>query len=208
MDTVIGALDAIKRSWDVFWEAQEKVIVDSGEGSRKKRKTTAAQGLSTGKAGNPDAFAIAFTISARISTMVFSSLPLQSLPESTRFDIQRTLAEAQTSFIQLVLQQAFEVIRKNLTNPRLEVWGCQVGAAALLRLNYGLIAAQQLRLRAESDEKMGARMLDVAGDDGVLPELSLEIVRIGLPAWSSSLSWLILISFEICSAAPPSLMQT
>jgi hypothetical protein len=77
------------------------------------------------------------------------------------------------------------MIGENLTGPKGDMWACQVGAAALLRLEYALIAAHQLELKGEIDENTCARMLDVVEDDGALPELILEIVRILLLTWSS-----------------------
>lgn len=178
-DIVIGVVNALKHTWDLFWQSQQRFIVNRSERSRKKHKTTAEE-LSDHKTDDPNACAVACALLARISSTVLSSISLQSLPESTRLDIQQTLAEAQASYIRVAQRQAFELIGNNLRNPGRDIWGCQVGAAALLRLEYSLIAARQLCLRAQIDDKLSTTMLDVAGDDEALPELGLEIVRIAL----------------------------
>ena len=80
------------------------------------------------------------------------------------------------------------MIGRNLLDPKGDAWACQVGTASTLRLEYTLISARYLDIRAEIDKNIFATMLDVVGDDGALPELSLEIVRIPLLAWSFRLS--------------------
>jgi hypothetical protein len=208
-DTLAMVLSVLKRTWDESWEWQQRIIADGGEGSRKKRKTD-TEVLSSAKAGDPDASAVAFALSARISSMVLSSLPLQSLPESTRLDILRTLADTQTSLIHLALRRAFEVIEKNLRNPRRDIWSCQIKAAALLKLEYALISVRRLRLTAKRGENISVRLLDVASNDGTLPELTLEIVRISpqTRSFCSALTSPNLISSAVCSAVPPMIMQT
>jgi hypothetical protein len=176
-DTVAHVLDTLKHSWDLFWEAQQRIIADSGEGPRKKRKATAGRS-SSGKAGDSDVLAIAFALTARVSSVVLSSLPLQSLPVATRLDVQRKLTDVQSSFLQLALRRTFETIGNKSTDSKEDNWACQIGSAALLRLEYTLIAARHLSLKASTDGKMCTMMLDVVGDDGALPELCLEIVRV------------------------------
>jgi hypothetical protein len=185
--TMTGVLDTLKHTWDVFWEAQQSVTANSGEGSRKKRKL-AAEGLLSAKADDPDVLVVAFALTARISSIALSSLPLQSLPASMRSDVRQTLVGAQSSFIQSTLQRTFKMIGRNLLDPKGDAWACQVGTASTLRLEYTLISARHLGIGAEIDENVFATMLDVVGDDGALPELSLEIVRIPLLAWSFRLS--------------------
>jgi hypothetical protein len=181
-DTMTSTIDTLKRTWDVFWEVQQRVIANSGKGPRKKRKITAR--LLSSQADDPDVLAASFALTARMSSIVLSSLPLQSLPVSTRLEVQRTLADTRSGFIRLALQQATEMIKNNLADSKEDGWACQVGAAALLKLDYTLTAARPLGLRAETDENMCTMMLDVARDEKALPELSLEIVRTSLLALS------------------------
>jgi len=184
---MISVLNTLKHTWDMFWEAQQSIIANSGKGPRKKRKL-APEDLSSAKAGDPDVLVVAFALTARMSSMALSSLPLQSLPDSTRLDVRQTLVDVQSNFIQSALQMMFKMIRRNLLDPNGDAWGCQVGIASTLRLEYTLISARYLSIRAEIDENVFATMLDVVGDSGTLPELSGEIVRTPLLAWCFRLS--------------------
>jgi hypothetical protein len=178
-DTLAFVLKTLKHTYDVFLEAQQNAIVQSGKGPRKKHKIT-RDGFLSGKVDDPDTSAVAFALSSRISSMVLSSIPLQSLPESTRPDVQQALVDAQSSFIQHNLHRTFETM-KNLTDSKCDTWACQVVAAALLRLEYTLIASQRA-LGIKIGEEMSMRMLDIIGNDETLPELCLEIVRVPLIA--------------------------
>jgi hypothetical protein len=201
---MIGILNTLKHTWDVFWEAQQSATANSGEGSRKKRKL-ATEGRLGAQAGDPDVLVVAFALTARVSSMALSSLPLQSLPDSTRSDVRQTLASAQSNFIQSTLQRMFKMIGRNLLDPKGDAWACQVGTASTLRLEYTLISARHLGIGTVIDENLFATMLDVVGDDGALPELSEEIVRIPLLAWSFRFNpdLYLFTSFVVCSTALP-----
>lgn len=152
-------------------------MADSGNGSRKKRKVASEKIDSIGGTGDPDDMVAGLVLTARIASIILSSLPLHSLTESTRQAVQETLADARENHIRPALRLLLDAIVGNLVNTRGDLWAAQVAAAALLRLEYALVAARPLKLMYQADDKMTGQMLILVADNGVLPELSLEIVR-------------------------------
>jgi hypothetical protein len=177
-DTVLRILQVLKETWNAFWEAQQSFSANVGSGSRKKRKIEVAVTQAGTEVGDPEALAVRFALTARLSSVVLPSLPLRSLPESARQEVQQLFADFQSSFIRCVLTQVFEVVGKNTRDRRDDLWASQVAAAALLQLEYILVGAQQLKLQATRDERESDRMLEIVGDGEMLPELGLEIVCI------------------------------
>lgn len=177
-DAVLGIFQVLEESWNVFWEAQQRVSSDVGKGSRKKRKTN-TEGLPAGaRINSPEALVVRFALAARLSCTVLPAFSLQILPESARQEVRQLLADFQLNFIRRVLTQIFEEVWKNRQDQRDDLWASQVAAAALLRLEYILVAARQLELQAASDERESERMLEIVSDSKLLPELGVEIVCI------------------------------
>lgn len=175
-DTTLGVLRVLEDTWDTFWETQQKFAVDGGPGPRKKRRIGLEKTATRTEAGDCEASAVRFALTARLSSTVLPSLPLQSLPGSTRQEVQQIIADSYTSFIRPRLKQLFEVVGRNSRDPMPELWASQVAAVALLRLEYNLATAQQLKLQVERDDREDEQMLGIVRDGGLLPEFCLEIV--------------------------------
>lgn len=167
----------------------------SGNGSR-------AHTTSNTPSTNPDAksCAISFSLSVRIACVVLSSLPIHSVPQDTRDELQQLFdGTIHTGLVHKPVLKIFRIVRKskNTGTPQddaslggpsvqaqasVDIWGLQIAASACLRLHYALntsTAVLHLKLNAHYDMKMTAKMVDITSDGTLtlLPELRLEIVR-------------------------------
>lgn len=174
-NTVTTVFDALRGTWDAFWEAQKKVMADDGLGSWKKHKM--ASDVASIQSNDRDILAVRFSLAARMSSVILPSLPLQTLPESIRQEVRNTLDDGYSNMVQSGSQLIFEVLEANLANRSDDTWACQIAAAALLRLMYNLESKRELHFKTEIGEDFHAMILRLAQHDGSLPELSLEIVR-------------------------------
>ncbi|KAJ7655049.1 Urb2/Npa2 family-domain-containing protein [Mycena polygramma] len=119
-----------------------------------------------------DRLAATFCFSARLASIVLTSLPLQALPDTTLQEVNNSINEIRSAFLPRALSKALKIIRKNVSNS----WASQVVAAAILRLQYALDTPHT--------EKLWAKLGSESEDEQILPELSLEIFRM-LLKWSS-----------------------
>ncbi|KAJ7107656.1 Urb2/Npa2 family-domain-containing protein [Mycena crocata] len=116
--------------------------------------------------------AATFSVSARLASVILTSLPLHSLPETTLKEVHSRIGAIRDTFLPRAITKTFKVIRKNVA----ESWGSQVIAAALLRLAYALDTPYS--------EKLWKKIAKASEDEQLLPELSLEHFRI-LIKWSA-----------------------
>ncbi|KAJ6509305.1 Urb2/Npa2 family-domain-containing protein [Mycena vitilis] len=115
--------------------------------------------------------AATFCFSARLASIVLTSLPLQALADAMLQEVNNSIIEIRSAFLPRALSKALKIIRKNVSSS----WASQVVAAAVLRLQYAL--------DTPPTEKLWAKLGSESADE-VLPELSLEIFRM-LLKWSS-----------------------
>jgi hypothetical protein len=161
-------LQHLKDIWEEFHNAGENDQAVHGEGPRKKRKVEVnATSL------HSDALAISFSLSARIASVVVSSLAMQSVPKSTQDEIGQRLSDLRNSFIHRKLTKIFKNIRKSAAS---DVWSSQIVATASLRLLYALEISHHSFLQTSDDSKLWKNVSDSLEDDGLLPELTVEIV--------------------------------
>lgn len=152
-----------------FHNAGENDQADYEEGPRKKRKVEVnATSL------HSDASAISFSLSARIASVVLSSLAMQSIPQATQDDVGQRLSDLRNSFIHHKLRKAFKIIRKRAGSV---VWSSQIVATASLRLLYALEISHSSFREMSDDSKLWKNVSDSLLDDGLLPELTVEILR-------------------------------
>ncbi|KAJ6519597.1 Urb2/Npa2 family-domain-containing protein [Mycena sanguinolenta] len=116
--------------------------------------------------------ALTFCFSARLASVILAALPLQALSDSTLQEVNGSLNELRSTFLPRALGKVFKVIRKNAT----ESWASQVLGVAILRLQYAL--------GTPHTDKLWTKVETASDQDGLLPELSLELFRV-LLKWSS-----------------------
>lgn len=153
-----------------------------------------------------DVLALSFVLSARLGQSILGSLP-SSLPKHQIEEVRATVAEFQNDFVEHSLSKMVKSFvgkadggsedvdvrsGKRKAGQSVEsTWGVQVVIIALLRLRYALRMARYLSQHEVSTSKLPKRLLSVASqnEDGVLPELSLEIVRSLFSVQLSSLTF-------------------
>lgn len=167
--TVRLVVDSLSQAWEQFYDAKG-VSDGNDEPPRKKRKSI---GGST-TVSQLDSFAIGLSLSARLSSIVISSLPLNSVPETTRQEIRESLSNLRNIFVSRSITKTFKRIRKT---DEANDWGLQVTATAFLRLRYALNASRYLTLDPSADSKLSSKVQAILKSDGLLPELRVEIVR-------------------------------
>lgn len=167
--TVRLVVDSLSQAWEQLYDAKG-VSDGDDEPPRKKRKSTG--GFTT--LSQLDSFAIGLSLSAWLSSIVISSLPLTSVPETTRQEIRESLYNLRNMFVSRSITKTFKRIRKT---DETSAWGLQVTAVAFLRLRYTLNASRYLSLDPSTDSKLSSKAQAILKSDRLLPELRVEIVR-------------------------------
>lgn len=141
-----------------------------GDGPHKKKKFEIAA-----TSFHSDASAISFSLSARVASVVISSLDMESMAPATRGEVGQRLSDLRNSFIHRKLKKAFKVIRKRADS---NVWSSQIVATSLLRLLYALEISHPTFLQPSDCSKLWENVSDLLEDDELLPELTVEMVCI------------------------------
>lgn len=170
-ETAQSILRSLSHALDELHVRSNQLMVEGGEGPRKKRKKDRCSSASGGR--EPEVYAISFALLSKIAASVFASLPLQTLQEDLRRDTLSPIQEFYASSA-TVVKGAFKKIR---SESNAEDWCGQIIATSILRLRHSLGTASQLQLGADADEKLVSRMFKISKIPHVLPELRVEIVR-------------------------------
>lgn len=171
--TIDSIFTSLKTSWEQF---------DSSEGlnqesARKKRKLTdgTAPGISQ------ESWAVAFSLSSQFAATVFALLPMHSVPINTQQDLCRRLNDIR-AFTHRIIKKALKTIQKEDEN---SIWPYSIVAAGALRLHYALDASGYLLSFPLEDSKYLRKISQALQDDGLLPELRIEIVCLHPPFLSA-----------------------
>ena len=173
VDICLGALD---KTWNPFWKAQEKTQEDVEQQPRKRRKLVAAGSNQENHSYDLDASGLTFSLTAQAISIILPSLSFHILPESIRLDIRKKLSDLVSNVWRPAIHAAFKIILHSLPRHGLDTWSCQIAASALLRLDYMLETSRRMRLDLTRNVENRYVMLDVAANEGILPELSIIIV--------------------------------
>ncbi|OBZ78847.1 hypothetical protein A0H81_00559 [Grifola frondosa] len=169
VETANSMLQALKDALNEFAELEAAASADRGEGSRKKRKKTSTA-LSTGHI-DPEWASVTFALVARAVIVVITSLPVHSLLEDVRLDLQHSIERVYTSIVSRILEETLQ------PGDRRGIWHWQMMATSALRIHYGLARAPQLRVQLNFDHKLHSAMLSCIMSDETTPELCLEMFR-------------------------------
>ncbi|KAJ7071246.1 Urb2/Npa2 family-domain-containing protein [Mycena amicta] len=113
---------------------------------------------------------VSFSFSAQLAAVILTALPLRSLSESNRRDVQDTVSRLKDGFLTSAISKSVKTVRKDVGS-----WEAQISSAALLRLAYSLDLSYTERLWDKAQAVLGDRVLD--------SELSMELFRL-LLKWS------------------------
>ena len=159
--------DTLKASWEQFNRISRR---HDGEQEQSKAKTKIGNTFEN----DPEELAITYSLVAQLSSVVLSSLPLASLSSTNLKAIQQSLVDFRTDFVHHTLSKSVKAIKKQGNS---DSGAGEVSMVATLRLLYALDVSRNLALPLETDEKLCKKMLELAFNDGTLPELNLELVR-------------------------------
>jgi hypothetical protein len=160
-------LQHLKDLFEEFHNTDENDQAVHGVPCKKRKVEVDATSLRS------DASAISFSLSSRLASLVVSSLTMQSVPQATQDEVGQRLSDLRNSFIHRKLTKTFKTIRKRAGS---DVWSSQVVATASLRLLYALEISRYSFLQIPDDSKLWKKVSDSILDDGLLPELTVEIV--------------------------------
>ena len=158
--------DTLKASWE-----QVNRISRRHDGEQEQSK---AKKIGTTFENDAAELATTYSLVAQLSSVVLSALPLASLSSTNRKAVQQSLVDFRTDFVHHTLSKSVKAIRKQGNS---DFWAREVTMVATLRLLYALDVSRNLALPLETDEKLCKKMLELAFNDGTLPELNLELVR-------------------------------
>ena len=114
---------------------------------------------------------LSFSLTVKVACI---ALPLRTTIKAMAQDVQRIIDDMQITLIHRPLRQVLKIIQKRGSR---EEWTAQVVAAAMLNLWYILNTSCCLIPR-RLDHKNSIRLLDASEDSEIIPELSIEIVRV------------------------------
>ncbi|KAM6497881.1 Urb2/Npa2 family domain containing protein [Amanita muscaria] len=122
---------------------------------------------------SPQILSVRFSLLATFASVVLVSLPVRSLPNEERTALDALLNPLRREFVAQVIRKLSKVIRDDRP-----AWEWQICAAAALRLGYFLDVSRNLALpHSDCDPKFTKRVMELAGNRDLLPELSLESFR-------------------------------
>jgi hypothetical protein len=165
--TIEFVFETLKACWEQVYQTFRR-----RDGEQEQSKAKAKPGATLENAA--EELAITYFLIAQLSSVVLSALPLASLSPGNLDHVQQLLVDFRTDFVCHTLSKSIKAIKKQGNS---DFWVGEVSMVATLRLLYALDVSRKLALPPQMDEKFCKKMLELAFNDGVLPELSLELVR-------------------------------
>ncbi|GLB36377.1 hypothetical protein LshimejAT787_0306650 [Lyophyllum shimeji] len=160
--------------YDLLKDAWEKFDATEGDGEQRPSKRRKMMDVDSAKSAvSRNRWAVVFSLSARLATIVLSSLPLHALAEDMRRDLCSLLGEVR-KFTYRIAKKAIKVLKKLEGD---SAWSTSIVAAASLRLQYAVDISGYVSLPSFDDEKFCKRVAEAIQDDTLLPELLIELSR-------------------------------
>lgn len=178
---VLGAvrhvLNTLENSWEMFRASQRQPPVDD-EGPRREKKLSDSEHSLTASLA-PETQAIPFALTASMSSVVLSSIPMHSVPQDARAEMYPLVEHFREHVLYQAMSKTLKTIRKHDHSDTSIIWATQIVAAGSLRLQYALNLPQQpLTLKSYYNERLPAKLLGLADNGQLPPELSLEIASV------------------------------
>jgi hypothetical protein len=112
-----------------------------------------------------------------LTSIILSSLPVQSLPSDILEELRFLIVDFRTGFVHHTISQALKVLKKQGDRG---AWSTEVILASTLRLLYSLDISKNPSLPPNHNTKLFKKLADLSTNDELLPELTLELVRVCL----------------------------
>lgn len=166
--TTISLLFAnLTRVWHLFDRNTRQLETESSESPKKKRKTESTEN------SNAEELAVTYSLICRLASAVMSSLPIHSLSLDALKSVKDSVLEFRTNFIDQAVLKSIKAMKKHVD---MALWSSEITLAATLRLLYALNVSRNLSLPDSYDEKRVKKLIGLAANDDLLPELTLELV--------------------------------
>ena len=173
LQTIKHVVRNVKDLWELYYAMSQKFEGDDAERAQKKRK------MSTTATANDDSdmkeLAVTYCLVANLTSIILSSLPVQSLPLDTLEKLRSLIVDFRTGVVHHTISQALKVLKKQ---GNMEPWSTEVILASTLRLLYALDISKYPSLPPDHITKLFKRLADLSTNDELLPELTLELVRL------------------------------
>jgi hypothetical protein len=172
LPTIKHIVRTVKDLWELYYAMSHK---SEGERALKKRK------ISTAAIANDDSdmkeLAVTYCLVANLTSIILSSLPVQSLPSDILEELRFLIVDFRTGFVHHTISQALKVLKKQGDRG---AWSTEVILASTLRLLYSLDISKNPSLPPNHNTKLFKKLADLSTNDELLPELTLELVRVCL----------------------------
>lgn len=170
LETVRDVSRTLTDAYELFLEQESKLTADRGDGPRKKRKKDKDAPIAQ-DGTEPEYYAVSFALIAKTTVAVLRSLPLHTLTEDTRLEVQHAVGEVHSTIASRALTDGL------LHAERMHSWHWQMAVAGALRLHYGLVRAPGLEQQLHLEKSLSSAMLSLLSTPGVSPELIVETVN-------------------------------
>lgn len=166
--TVKHVVGTLQKLWGMYYAMFRN---HKGEGAQKKRKTS-----TSGVANDSDVkeLAVTYCLVANLTSIVLSSLPVQSLSSDILEELRAFIVDFRAEFVHHTISQSLKVLKKQDDT---DTWSTEVVLASTLRLLYALDTSKYPSLPLNHITKLSKKLADLSGNDELLPELTLELVR-------------------------------
>lgn len=168
LPTVKHVFGTLKTLWELYY-AMSHQQDDGTERAQKKRKTSAAAMTND---SDMTELAVTYCLVANLTSIVLSSLPVQSLPSDIFEGLQVCLVEFRSEISHHTISKALKVLKKQ------DAWSTEVVLASALRLLYALDTLKNPSLPSNHTTKLSKKLVDLSDNDELLPELTLELFRV------------------------------
>ena len=172
LPTIEHVVGTLKDLWEMYYTISRKWEGNDAERVQKKRKMS-----TTAPANDSDMkeLAVTYCLVANLTSIILSSLPVQSLPLDILEKLRSLIVDFRTGFVHNTISQSLKGLKKQGDT---EAWSTEVILASTLRLLYALDISKYPSLPPNHITKLFKRLADLSTNDEILPELTLESVRL------------------------------
>ena len=172
LPTIKHVVRTLKDLWELYHAMYHKSDGDDAERAQKEPKM-----LTTATANDSDMteLAVTYCLVADLTSIILSSLPVQSLPLDILEKLRSLIVDFRTGFVHHTISQALKILKKQ---GGMEAWSTEVILASTLRLLYALEISKYPSLPPNHITKLFKRLTDLSINAELLPELTLELVRL------------------------------
>ena len=171
LPTVKHVVGTLKDLWELYYAMSRKFEGDDAERAQKERKMSTT---TTANDSDMKELAVTYCLVANLTSIILSSLPVQSLPLDILEKLRSLIVDFRKEFVHHTISQALKILKKQSD---MEAWSTEVILASTLRLLYGLDVSRNPSLPPNHITKLFKKLADLSTNDELLPELTLELVR-------------------------------